>query len=59
MATHGKRARELAQQERRERKRAKKAESAAQRAGKTSAADGSFTPDTEGQVQTAASEWIR
>ena len=32
MATHGKRARELAQQERRERKRAKKAEVAAQRA---------------------------
>jgi len=57
MATHGKRARELAQQERRERKRAKKAEATAQRAGK--AADGRVTPDTEGQAQTAASEWIR
>jgi hypothetical protein len=49
----------LAQQERRERKRAKKAESAAQRAAKAPATDGSLTPDTEGQVQTAASEWIR
>jgi hypothetical protein len=57
--THAKRARELAQQERRERKRAKKAEAAAQRAGKAPAADGSLTPDPEGQVQPAASEWIR
>ena len=41
MATHGKRARELAQQERRERKRAKKAQVVAERAaGKTPAADG-------------------
>lgn len=41
MATHGKRAREWAQQERRERKRAKKAQLAGDRAAdKTSAADG-------------------
>lgn len=53
--THAKRARELAQQERRERKRAKKAESAAQRGGKTSG----LTPDAEGQVPIAPSEWIR
>ena len=58
--THAKRARELAQQEeRRERKPAKKAESATQRAGKTPAVQGSRTPDTEGHVQTAASERSR
>jgi hypothetical protein len=40
MATHGKRARELAQQERRERKREKKAQLAGERAaGKTPVAD--------------------
>ena len=41
MTTHGKRARELAQQERREHKRAKKAQAAADRAaGKSPAAGG-------------------
>jgi hypothetical protein len=56
METHGKRARGLAQQERRERKRAKKAEAAAQRSGKTPAADGSLAPDGELQAETAAAE---
>lgn len=39
MTTHGKRARELAQQERRERKRAKKAEVAAQRSADKTTGD--------------------
>ena len=59
METHGKRARALAQRERRERKRAKKAEAATQRSGKTPAADGALTPESEGQSLTAASEWIQ
>ena len=47
MATHGKRARELAQQERRERKREKKAEVAAQRAAGKTPADGGRDPHAE------------
>ena len=52
MATYGKRARELAQQERRERKQAKKAQVAAERAaGKTPAADG----DRDAHAESAGS----
>jgi hypothetical protein len=54
--THAKRARELAVKERRERKRAKKAERAA---GGTQAENGNGVPESEEQVETEATEWIR
>jgi len=54
--THAKRARELELKERRERKRAKKAERAA---GNVPAADGSSTPEAEGQEGSDTTEWIR
>jgi hypothetical protein len=59
METHGKRARELAQQERRERKRAKKAEAAAIRSGKIPADEGGLELDSEGQAPTATAEELR
>jgi len=54
--THAKRARELELKERRERKKAKKAERAA---GNVPAADGSSTPEAEGQEGSDTTEWIR
>ena len=52
MATHGKRARELAQQERRERKRAKKAQLSGERAaGKTPVADRDAHAESAGSIR--------
>jgi hypothetical protein len=55
--THAKRARELAVKEKRERKRAKKAERAAGGA-MPEAENGSGAPESEGQTQDTASDWI-
>ena len=57
--THAKRARELALQEKRERKRAKKAEAAAQRSTGDATVDNDSPPRSEGQTETAVSEWIQ
>ena len=54
--THAKRARELAVKEKRERKRAKKAERAAGILPENE--NGSGAPDTEGQTEDTASDWI-